>query len=63
MRWCRVVGRGVEGETDEAFAVAAIDFDFADVEERGEAAWQSRISTGPAISACETAAIRYGRSS
>jgi hypothetical protein len=37
---CRVgvAGRGVEGEGDEAFAVAAVDLKFADVEEGAEAA-------------------------
>jgi hypothetical protein len=33
-----VAGGGVEGERDEAFAVAAVDLDFADVEEGAEAA-------------------------
>lgn len=37
---CRVdvAGGGVEGERDEAFVVAAVDLDFADVEEGAEAA-------------------------
>jgi hypothetical protein len=30
-----VVGRGVEGEHDEAFAIAPVHFDLADVEELG----------------------------
>lgn len=33
-----VAGCGVEGERDEAFAVAAVDLDFADVEKGAEAA-------------------------
>jgi hypothetical protein len=33
-----VAGGGVEGEGDEAFAVAAVDLEFADVEEAAEAA-------------------------
>jgi hypothetical protein len=33
-----VAGRGVEGERDEAFVVAAVDLEFADVEEGAEAA-------------------------
>jgi hypothetical protein len=33
-----VAGSGVEGEGDEAFAVAAVDLEFADVEEGAEAA-------------------------
>ena len=33
-----VAGGGVEGERDEAFAVVAVDLEFADVEEGAEAA-------------------------
>ena len=33
-----VAGSGVEGERDEAFAVAAVDLEFADVKEGAEAA-------------------------
>ena len=36
-----VVGRGVEGEHDEAFVVAPVHLDFADVEKGGVVASQS----------------------